>query len=408
MEVMKVLLAEDSLTMRRALASHLQKWQYEVIEAADGAAAWQAFQDEHFELVLTDWMMPEMDGLELIRRIRRCERTEYVYIVLLTARSENEDLVHAMEAGADDFLGKPCNPKELKVRLAAGERILALEHRLLDQNRQLQNAQAALIQSEKLAGVAQLAAGMAHEINNPIAFVANNLAVLQRDVRGLMDLVTQFVASRPLLESVAPEAAGQLESLEAECDLPWMEENLPQLFQSSSDGLARVRRIVENLRDFAHLDEAEWDDMDVSRALEATMEVLTPEFESRQLTVSRQIDDGLVVHCRPAKIKQVFHGILLNAAQASQPGQEIDVTAVQEDDQVLVRISDQGSGIDRETLAHMFEPFYTTRSVGSGRGLGLAVSYGIIRQHGGKIEVSSTPGEGSVFEVRLPVRRTKS
>ncbi|GAB5441238.1 MAG: hypothetical protein Fues2KO_15870 [Fuerstiella sp.] len=405
---MKVLLAEDSLTMRRALASHLQKWNYEVTEVTDGAAAWEAFRQDHFELVLTDWMMPEMDGLELIRKIRKCQQQHYVYIVLLTARSENEDLVHAMEAGADDFLGKPCNPKELRVRLAAGERILALEHRLLKQNRQLQDAQAALIQSEKLAGVAQLASGMAHEINNPIAFVANNLAVLQRDVQGLMDLTAQYSDSRPLLEKQYAEKAAELLALENQCELPWLEENLPQLFQSSTDGLNRVREIVENLRDFAHLDEAEWDNMDVSHALNSTIEVLTPELDMRQLSIERQIEEGLVVHCRPAKIKQVFHGILLNAAQASQPGQEIIVTAARANDDVLVRIVDEGAGIDADTRTHLFEPFFTTRNVGAGRGLGLAVSYGIVRQHSGNIEVDTQPGRGSEFRIRLPMRQKPS
>ena len=183
---MKVLLEEDGLTMRRLLTAQLQSWNYDVTIAEDGAAAWREFQKCHFPLVLTDWMMPEVDGLELIRRIRASERSEYVYIVLLTARSEREDLVEAMEAGADDFLGKPCNPKELKVRLRAGERIIGLERTLVEQNRRLMEAQAALVQTEKLAGVGQLAAGMAHEINNPVAFVSNNLAVLQRDVQGLV------------------------------------------------------------------------------------------------------------------------------------------------------------------------------------------------------------------------------
>jgi signal transduction histidine kinase len=115
-----------------------------------------------------------------------------------------------------------------------------------------------------------------------------------------------------------------------------------------------------------------------------------------------------VVHSRPAKIKQVFHGILLNAAQASQPGQEIIVTAARDDDDVLVRIVDEGAGIDADTRTHLFEPFFTTRNVGAGRGLGLAVSYGIVRQHSGNIEVDTQPGRGSEFRIRLPMRQKPS
>lgn len=400
---MKVLLAEDSLTMRRLLASQLQRWNYEITEVEDGEAAWEAFQRESFELVLTDWVMPKVDGLELTRRIRACDRQQYVYIVLLTARSENEDLVEAMEAGADDFLGKPCNPKELRVRLRAGERIIDLEHTLVKKNQKLLKTQAALIETEKLAGVGQLAAGMAHEINNPIAFVTNNLAVLQRDTQSLMDLVEAYSESLTVIESADPQLAASLRKQTELCDLPWLHENLPQLFQSSRDGVARVREIVNNLRDFAHLDEAETDNMDVASAINSTLQILTPEFESRQVTICSRCDPGLIIQGKPAKMKQVFHSILLNAAQASEPGQEIQITASQKQSSVCVSVTDHGRGIDDETRQHLFEPFYTTREVGTGKGLGLAVSWGVVRQHGGTIEVKSAPGEGTTFLVMLPL-----
>src|SRR5262249_49944633 len=140
------------------------------------------FEEGDFAIVITDWMMPEMDGLELIRRMRGGEHSRYVYVILLTAKSQKEDLVQGMEAGADDFLSKPFDRDELRVRLRAGERVIELERTLAEQNRALREAQAALVQSEKLASLGQLAAGVAHEINNPIAYVANNLAVLRRDV----------------------------------------------------------------------------------------------------------------------------------------------------------------------------------------------------------------------------------
>lgn len=124
---MKVLIADDSRLSRRLLAASLAKWQFEVVEAENGAQAWQLFQQEHYPLVLTDWMMPEMDGLELVRRIRSADLPSYVYIILLTARTEKQDLVQAMEAGADDFLAKPIDQDELRVRVREGERIVRLE-----------------------------------------------------------------------------------------------------------------------------------------------------------------------------------------------------------------------------------------------------------------------------------------
>src|SRR5204863_5980170 len=131
---------------------------------------------------ISDWMMPETDGVELIRRIRASQRAGYVYTILLTARSEKEDIVRGMEAGADDFVTKPFDRDELRVRLRAGERIIQLEHTLAEQNQALREAQAALVQSEKLAGLGRLAAGVAHEINKPRAYVTNDLKVVPRDM----------------------------------------------------------------------------------------------------------------------------------------------------------------------------------------------------------------------------------
>jgi DNA-binding response OmpR family regulator len=141
---MKVLIADDDLVSRRLLQSYLQKWGYEVTTAMNGAAAWECFQQNDFQLVISDWMMPELDGTELIRRIRASPKSTYVYTILLTARSQKNDLVEGMEAGADDFVSKPFDGDELRVRLRAGERIVALEQKLTEQNSQLREAQAAL------------------------------------------------------------------------------------------------------------------------------------------------------------------------------------------------------------------------------------------------------------------------
>ena len=399
---MKVLLAEDGLTMRRLLSSQLESWGYEVTIAEDGAAAWKEFEKSHFPLVLTDWVMPEVDGLELIRRIRAREQSEYVYIVLLTARSAREDLVEAMEAGADDFLGKPCNPKELRVRLRAGERIIGLERTLVEKNRQLMEAQAALVQTEKLAGVGQLAAGMAHEINNPIAFVSNNLAVLQRDVHALLELVDLYGESLPTIERADQPLATRLRAAEKDCDSGWLKENLSRLFRSSLEGLARVRAILKNLRDFAHIDEAVVGEMDVVAAVESVLGILTFDFEAQQLTIQKHFDCEPRIQGQPARINQVLHSILLNAIQASEPHGLIEVSVSEAGSSVCIAVTDHGGGMDETIQRHVFEPFFTTRAVGSGKGLGLAISYGIVQQHGGSIEFESVPGKGTTFRVILP------
>ncbi|HPM79744.1 MAG TPA: response regulator [Candidatus Anammoximicrobium sp.] len=401
---MKVLIVEDSLVTRRLLRACLQKWEYEVEEAAHGAEAWEFFQHDYFPLVLTDWLMPEMDGLELIHRIRACDLPGYVYIILLTAKSEKEDLVAGMDAGADDFLIKPFDPDELRVRMRAGERIIALERRLADQNRRLREAQAALVQSERLASLGQLAAGMAHEINNPVAYVTNNLAVLNRDVGSVMEVLQAYQRGAETLAQADPSLAAQIAELERTADLAWVQENSSRLFAASLDGLSRVRNIIQNLREFARLDAAELDELDLNAALKSTLDVLRRDLDEKQLTVSTRFEPLPPVLCRPAKIHQLFHNLLLNAIQASGPQAGIELRTTADDDQVLVDVQDHGSGIDPVHLPHIFEPFFTTKAVGSGAGLGLSICYGIVRDQGGAIDVDSQPGRGSTFRVRLPFR----
>ncbi len=402
---MKVLIADDDPVARRLLESFLTKWGNPVVAAADGAAAWQLFQAEEFPIVITDWMMPEVDGLELIRRIRAHPRPGYVYAILLTALSQKADLVQGMEAGADDFLSKPFDREELRVRLRQGERVIRLERSLAEQNRVLRETQAALVQQEKLASLGQLAAGVAHEINNPVAYVSNNLAVLRRDVLGVLGLLDTYRAGRDKLQQTAPDLAAAAAAREDELDLAYVRDTLPRLFDKTLEGLQRVRDIVRNLGDFARLDEADSKEVDLNAALASTAEVLRHELSQRQVEVRTQFGELPPVLCHPAKINQVFLNVLRNAAQASAPGGVVDVrTRAVPGTGVEVEVEDHGCGIRPEHLPRIFEPFFTTRPVGQGAGLGLAVSYGVVRDHGGTIDVDSAPDRGSTFRIRLPLR----
>lgn len=400
---MKVLLAEDSVMMRRLLLRTLQTWGYDVTEAENGAIAWRQFQRQPFQLVLTDWVMPEMDGVELVRHIRAAGIASYVYIILLTAKSEKEDLLIGMEAGADDFLVKPVDPAELRVRMRAGERIIHLEQELAGQNRKLRETQAALVQSEKLAGLGQMAAGVAHEINNPIAVVANNLAVLKRDVSASFQVLDLYRTQHQVLQAESPETASQIAKVVDTCDYAWIREESPRLFENSVTCLKRVGDIVKNLRQFARLDEAQLDELDISQAASAATKILEHEAETAQVRIELEYEPVPRIICEPAKIQQVVHHLVLNAIQASEPGQIVRVGIRPSQEGVVIEVTDHGCGIANSDLAHVFEPFFTTRRVGSGRGLGLAVSYGIIRDHDGSIEVSSEMGVGSTFRVQLPI-----
>ena len=206
----------------------------------------------------------------------------------------------------------------------------------------------------------------------------------------------------PTTELHDQQLADRIRTLESECDLPWLKENLPRLFESSSEGLARVRGIVSNLSDFAHLDEADVDTMDVGAALELTLDVLAANITVKDLTIERHYEGKPMCHCWPAKIKQVLHGTLLNAIQASEKGGAIRVSTKEDSQSVVVVISDDGCGMNETTQQRMFEPFYTTQPVGGGQGMGLAVCYGIVQQHGGTIEFDSEVGIGTTLTVTLP------
>jgi signal transduction histidine kinase len=294
-----------------------------------------------------------------------------------------------------------------------------LEQRVAERTRELAQAnaelareiaerkrtEAALIQSEKLASLGQLAAGMAHEINNPIAYVTNNLTVLRRDMLAAMSVLNTYREGHDSLAGVAPDLAAAVTRLEADIDLAYIQENFVRDFDTSLQGLQRVRDIVGNLRDFARLDEAEFKEVDLNAALRSTVEMARYELKKKDLRLETDCQALPPVLCHPGKINQVFLNLLVNAVQACAPGGVITLrTHTAPGAAVEVEVIDNGCGISADHVAHIFEPFFTTKPVGQGMGLGLSVSYGIIRDHGGSIEVESTPGRGSLFRVRLPLQ----
>jgi len=255
-----------------------------------------------------------------------------------------------------------------------------------------------LLQAEKMAAVGQLAAGVAHEINNPIGFVNSNLGTLK-------DYAGQLLT---LLDDCAREAAGdaalsaRLEAAFAQVDLPYVREDLKALLQESQEGLDRVKHIVQALKDFAHVDAAEMQDADLLAGLESTLKVATAELKYKAEVV-RELTALPRVHCMPGQINQVFMNLLVNAAQAIPERGRITLRSGYDDAGVWVSFTDTGCGIPAENISRLFEPFYTTKPIGKGTGLGLALSWDIIvNKHGGRIEVSSQPGQGSCFTVWLP------
>jgi len=246
-----------------------------------------------------------------------------------------------------------------------------------------------LLQSEKLAAIGQLAAGVAHEINNPVGFVNSNLGTLGKYGQQMIDLLDKC---RQGQASEADFAA---------FDYDYLRGDLPALLKESRDGLERVRRIVADLKDFSRIDQANEQDFDLDRGLESTLNVVWNELKYKA-TVVREFGNPPPVRCIGAQINQVALNLLVNAGQAIAEHGTITVRSGFDDSEVWFEISDSGCGMTADVLPHIFEPFYTTRPVGQGTGLGLALSYDIVRKHGGRLEVDSEPGRGSRFRVNLP------
>jgi signal transduction histidine kinase len=267
----------------------------------------------------------------------------------------------------------------------------------------LKQTQSQLVQSEKLAGLGQMVAGVAHEINNPLAFVSNNFVVLQRDVRGLSELVAFFrqldsapADQRPGLRSKLRESAEHI-------DLDYILSNLPDVLSRSREGLRRIQQIVKDLRDFARLDESEIQEADLNAGIASTVNIIEGHAKRKGVTIETRLAPLPPVRCHPAKINQVVMNLLGNAIDASSAGSTVSVESSANGNGVSIAVSDAGCGIDPSIRGRIFDPFFTTKPVGEGTGLGLSISYGIVRDHGGEISVDSTPGRGSCFTIRLPV-----
>jgi len=293
----------------------------------------------------------------------------------------------------------------LEAEVAQRTAQLATANLALDRERQelrlllskVEEAQQQLLQSEKMAAIGQLAAGVAHEINNPVGFVNSNLSTLKGYASRLLDLVAAYEQGDPNRLATALKAA----------DLEFLREDLPVLLAESQEGLVRVTQIVQNLKDFSRVDHAEIQDANLNECLESTLNVVWNELKYKAEVV-RDLAVLPQVECIPAQINQVFMNLLVNAAQAIENQGKITVRSGTGNEQVWFEVSDTGKGMSSDTLNRIFEPFFTTKPIGQGTGLGLSISYDIIvKKHGGRFEVNSELGQGTTFRFWLPLRHPK-
>ncbi|WP_415890542.1 sensor histidine kinase [Neptuniibacter sp. SY11_33] len=296
--------------------------------------------------------------------------------------------------------------RSLEERVKARTKQLVAKNKQLEQaNKEIKEAQAKLLQSEKMASIGVLAAGVAHEINNPMGFVISNIGTLELYANNYRKLLA---AHQEIIEAPEGEKRDslivQLKELQEELDLEFMNEDLDELLKDTKEGSSRVKDIVQGLKAFSHVDQVEkYELSNLNDCIEATLKVVNNELKYH-CEVSTDLADIPLTYCLPGKIKQVLLNLLVNAGQAITDSGSIVVSSIVNEDRIEIRIKDSGQGIAQDQLDKLFDPFYTTKKVGEGTGLGLSISYGIIvEEHKGDILVDSELGKGTCFTLILPV-----
>jgi|WetSurMetagenome_2_1015567.scaffolds.fasta_scaffold09229_3 two-component system, NtrC family, sensor kinase len=401
---MDILIADDDPITRKILSNIIKATGHEVVCAENGMEAWELLRAKKTRILISDWMMPELDGPDLCRKIRGADWPYYVYIILLTSRDQKNDAIKGLEAGADDYMIKPVHHDEIIARIRSGQRIVQLE-----ENYRKMHAQ--LLQSDKMASIGQLAAGVAHEINNPTGFISSNLVTLndyQKDLTSVIEQYRELVGEvRGIKRDINPglqldKKINQILELEEKIDIDFLLDDVPKLVSESIEGTKRIKQIVLDLKDFAHPGENELKYSDINKNLDSTLNVVWNEIKYKAV-VNKDYGELPLIKCYPQQLNQVFMNILVNAAQSIRKDGMIKIATLAENGHVRVTISDTGCGIPAENIPKVFDPFFTTKEVGKGTGLGLNVAYKIIKKHNGSIIVESKVGEGTVFTISVPV-----
>ena len=373
-------------------------------DSRDVVATIQEFRPD---LVLLDLHMPHVDGIAVLDRLGEViAADDYLPILVLTGDSTSAARERALSHGAHDFISKPLNRTEvqLRVRNLLQTRSLHLQRKaqnaslaeqvrertlLADElaranetleltNRKLRQTQTHLVQKEKMASLGQLVAGIAHEINNPLAFVINNLFLAEEGL-------DQFAES---CEETPEQAPGRLERLRTQ-------------ISNCREGAERVKEIVSKLRTFSRLDEGKFKTVNIHESIESTLLFLRHKLEGR-IEVERDYRAPDMLGCFSGELNQVLMNVIANAIDSIEGRGKVTLTTVQQNGDFVITVRDTGKGIPEAIRSKVFEPFFTTKPVGHGTGLGLAISYGIVKAHRGSIEFSSETGKGTEFVLKIP------
>jgi len=459
----KILYIEDDPAMLLLVKGMLSDAGYDVLGASVALEGIRLAKAEKPDLILMDINLPDMGGNEAATNIKSMEGFADVPIIAVTADDKLSGRKKSLVAGCDGYITKPIRMssfvKEVEEYLRGKREKTEREDEstyLRDYNRELVNSlqqkigelqklneiledkvserteelveknvtmekkhrelektlkelgdtQGQLIHSEKMASIGQLAAGVAHEINNPIGFINSNLGTLKDYFGDIMGLLRQYDEGCKGVCDGSKEIAAlqrEIEEHKEQIDYDYLADDIENILSETRDGTGRVSRIVQDLKEFSHLKEDEERDFaDINKWIESTLNIVWHDIKYKA-DVIKEYGDIPEVKCYPHQLSQVFMNLLVNASHAIEGRGEIAISTHADGDRVVVKFSDTGKGMSPEVADRIFEPFYTTKGVGKGTGLGLSITYNIMQKHGGSISVESEEGKGTTFTIELPV-----
>lgn len=382
--------------------------------------------EEQFDLLILDIIMPEISGMDVLRQIQEEGMLDDIFVMMFTSLSDKRAMRECFRLGAFDYINKPIEPDEFIARIQNALKQQALRselssnvrrmrrqnEKLVELNNKLQDTQSQLMQQEQMAGIGHLAAGVAHEINNPLGYVISNVEILKSYLDTFvvhMEMASKLKMHVDPSSAEATDLLQQLESLEQENDMEFMKDDIQELFSDTNNGLERVSKIVEGLRVFSRIDQLdELEEYDVNAGVETTL-TLTKSESKYIADIYTDLKPVPAVQAMGSQINQVILNVLMNSLQAVKDYHgdsrgEINVRTFEKEGMVFLEIEDNGIGMSEQVKLDIFKPFYTSRPIGAGTGLGLSIARDIVmNKHGGVIEVESEPNEGTVIRIGLPI-----